>query len=479
MKKNILYILILIVNISFSNTSSYNKNTLKARELIFDFKFNQAEKILNNDNSAQSFYLKSYIYFLKNILVGGEKNFKLYESNFDNIINKINELDKKDSLKNILKSEIFLQFSIVKLMNKDFISGSYNFIKSYNLFKESQQKFPNLIQNKKLSGLYKIIAGITPENGKKFLDLIGLEGNITDGYKELNKYYISQKNNKIFKIEAFTLNKLVFVFLKEDLKLNKFNYKISNENKLNSSILFTNILKNFKLGEHQELIINCKKINEKHIIEIPIINYFLGISFTIKNTNQSIKYLYKYIKITNTNHFIKASYWQLARISILSDKQETFNKLKQFTLNLGETFTEADKQAEQEAKTNIIPNKFLLKSRLYFDVKMYNEALLELKKIDKEKLLKQQQAEYYYRLGRINYEKEKYKEAKMNFAIVLKNYLSVEKYYIPYSALQMAYIYEKENNQEQAKEFFKLALKLNNSEYKNSIKHQAKSGLKN
>jgi predicted negative regulator of RcsB-dependent stress response len=479
LKKYFLLILILFVNYSFSNNSNYNKNTLKARELIFDFKFNDAKLILEKENSPISYYLKSYSFFLQNILIGGEEKYNIYKKYFNDINDNLDKIDDNDSLKYLLKSEVYLQYSIVQLLNKDFISGSYHFVKSYNLYAESREKFTNLEQNKKLSGLFKIIAGITPEQGKKFIELIGLEGNINQGYKELNEYFLLVNTNKNLYVEAYTLNKLVFTFLKEDLGLDKFNLRLKEGYKNNSSVLFTDILQNYKFGNNDKLQINYNKLKEKNLIEIPLIYYYLGINSTLTNTNQSIVYLYKYLKITKSKHFIKSSYWQLARISILKDKKENYNKLKEFTLSLGENFTEADKLSEYEAKSDIIPNKYLLKARLYFDSNNFSQALVELNKINLEKFDDTQKAEYYYRLGRIQYKMRNYNNAKTNFTLVLKQYLKVEKYYIPYSALQIAYIFKIENNTEKQKEFYKLALKLNKFEYQNSIKHKSKSGLKN
>ena len=414
---------------------------------------------------------------MQNLLIGGEKKFELFNNNFDISYDKINDLEDNDKKKNLLLSEIYLQSSILKLMNKDFISGSYHFVKSYGFFEDQIKKYPNLKENKKLLGLYKIIAGITPDKGKKFLKMIGIEGDIIDGYKDLNEYLIFTQQKKNIYIEAYSINLLIHTFLNENLGEGNFKFHLINKekNKNNSTILFSNILKNYKFGENKLLKSNIKILNKN----IPILNYFLGVSQTTENTELAKSYLLKYNTSTKNNNFIKATYWQLARISILTNNNKDFNKYKDLTITKGGTFTAADKQALNEANELVKPNKILLKSRLLFDVRKYNEALLLLKKYKLEDFkTKEEKAEYYYRLGRIEYVRKNYKNAKIYFGRVLKNYSNVNKYYVPYSALELAYIYQKENNIEKQKIFFKKALELNKSEYQNSIKQKANSGLK-
>ncbi len=100
------------------------------------------------------------------MLIGGDNNYQKFTNNFDDIVDKLNDLEDNDKQKNLLLSEVYLQSSILELMNKDFISGSLHFIKSYGFLEDQIKQYPNLKENKKLIGLYKIIAGITPDQGK-------------------------------------------------------------------------------------------------------------------------------------------------------------------------------------------------------------------------------------------------------------------------------------------------------------------------
>ena len=475
-----LFILFFNVSISFSSNSAYNNNTLKARELIFDFKFTQAEKLLEKDKTPISFYLKTYSIFLQNLLISGEENQELFNNSFDKTEDIIDDLDDDDKNKKLLLSEIFLQSAIIKLMNKDFVSGSIHFVKSYGFLEDQIIKYPNYKENKKLSGLYKIIAGITPDKGKKFLKMIGLEGDIISGYKELNQYLIYTQQKQNIYIEAYSLNLLIHTFLKENLDNENFKFHLVNKekNSVNSTVLFSNILKNYKFGESKDLQKNIILIKEKTDKEIPILYYFLGVSLTTENKENAKNNLLRFISTNKNENFIKASYWQMARIAVLSNNNEGFEKYRELTKTEGGTFTAADKQALNEAEETLKPNKILLKARLLFDVGKYDLAYNLLKQNPDNYKSNEEKAEYLYRLGRIEYMRENYKNAKIYFARALKNYSNTEKYFIPYSALELAYIYQKEKNIEKQKYYFNKALELNKSEYQNSIKQKANSGLK-
>ena len=189
--KIIIVIFIIISNYGFSQTN-YTKTEKIARNKIFDLKFNQVPKILKNNKSKTTYYLLCYNEFLKNILIGGSDNYKSFENQFD-ISSKNISKSVSDSLKYIYLSEIYLQNAIVKLLNKDFISGGMSFIESFGYFKDARKKYPKSYYNIKLSALYNIIAGITPDKAKFFLKTIGLNGNILLGVKQMKIYFQTEK----------------------------------------------------------------------------------------------------------------------------------------------------------------------------------------------------------------------------------------------------------------------------------------------
>ena len=149
------------------------------------------------------------------------------------------------------------------------------------------------------------------------------------------------------------------------------------------------------------------------------------------------------------------------------------------TISQGNDFIEVDKVAFFEASKKYFPPKVLLKSRLLYDGGYYSLALDKLKNIEVDFFSSTiSQMEYYYRLARIksklNYNNEIIIEY-YNRVLMLKGNESY--YYKPMSALQIAFIYEKENNLKMADFFFNKCLSMSGFDYEKSIHQKAKAGL--
>ncbi len=454
------------------------QNIIKAETFLLNIKTKQARQILLKENSVFAKYLLIKTDFLENILIGGDSSFTQFEQDFDLALDFI-ENAKTDSLTNIFLSEIYLQKSVVELLNRNFITGAYTFIKAYSFFKKSLEKHPNLKQALKLSALYKIIAGVTPDKGQGFLNLIGLKPDINGGFEDLKKYINYSKNNIFFNIEAKLIYKLSAEYLKDDISNNnKIDLKITINEKNNLSF-FSLALLRFKQNNYLETIYYLKKIDKEVSTQIPFLMYMKGMAFTMYSQQNSKKNLIDYIKNTKSKHFIKSAYWQLARISIINNNKKQFLYYKNLTLKEGTAFTEADKSAQYEAQNNKSPNIYLLKSRLLFDSGEYIKALNVLinKEVEKSLVSDNDKAEFWYRLARI-YHKTKKTDKALKYYLKTIRYANVKEYFVPYSAFLIAEIYEKNNDFFNAKKYYKLALSLNDNGYKNRLNHKIKSRLK-
>lgn len=475
--RNFLFLLLLVSSNLVLSQYNYTKLEKQAREKIFELKFNEVSTLLEKTQSSNSLYLLSYNIFIKNLIVGGEANYIEFENQFDISYTFIKKI-KGDSVKNIYLAELLLQNSIIKLLNRDFISGAINFIESYGYFKDARKLYPNSITTLKLTALYNIIAGITPDKGKVFLSTIGLKGDINIGMKQMNSFVNKAEKTRLFYTEAFIINKLVSAFMKEDvgvveLPLPKYNIQ---QNSLN---IFSDIIIDYKEHNYTNINKNILLLADKKTGELPYLYYLIGVVNSIENTNESVKNLNVFIDKNKSKHFVKATYWQLARIAILQNDTLSFNKNKLLTLKQGVAFTEADKQAVAEAELEQMPNVILLKARLYFDAGNYRQSKqLLLSKNNKNKFkTTDEYAEFFYRLARTYYMLNDTANAIKYYKLVLEKNIKSNRYFVPYSALQLGIIYEEELNITKAKYFYNIALELNNGEYKNSIKHKAKSRL--
>jgi tetratricopeptide (TPR) repeat protein len=152
--------------------------------------------------------------------------------------------------------------------------------------------------------------------------------------------------------------------------------------------------------------------------------------------------------------------------------------LKEISLH-GNDITDEDKAAQKEAESGVLPNLFLLKSRLLFDGGFYNESYTSLIRANKEDFKStKDQLEFIYRLGRIQHKKENFNKAIYYYQMALKNGASYPYYFAANAALNLGVIYEELENSAQSKLYYERCLSLKNHEYQRSIDQKAKAGLK-
>ena len=101
----------------------------------------------------------------------------------------------------------------------------------------------------------------------------------------------------------------------------------------------------------------------------------------------------------------------MPRDGLLGNMQAAQNA-RQLLLKKGNTDTDADKQAERDAKSNTWPNKTLLKARLLNDGGYHNEALnMLLGKTSNDFAKPEEKLEFAYRVARIYDDLERNEDA--------------------------------------------------------------------
>lgn len=451
-----------------------------AQNAIYSLQFNKAESLLTN--SKQDFYSNFLLVktlFAKNIIIGGKNNYEKFNDKYDNAF-KLIKKNAADSIKDALLSELLIEKSVIELLNRNFITGAYDFIKSYSFFEDSQNDYPNLKYALKLKSLFKIIAGVTPEKGQSFLKLIGLKADVKTGVQIFDYYLNYAKNQTALLPEAIVIDALIKAYLKDDTGVEN---KINIEEKMpeNNLYVFSKALIFFKENNYKKSQEYINILFAKQTDTIPFLYYLSGVNKTVFDNATAKKYLLKFLQTSKSKHFIKASYWQLARISALNNDAKSFAKYRQLTINKGSEFTEADKSAMIEAEENSVLNKNLLKARLLFDAGEFKLALQTLISTETKKSIKttEEKARFFYRFARIKDKLNDKNTALKYYLKVCNNFRQIPKYYVPYSAFLAGAIYEENKNIDKAKQYYNLALQLNNNNYRNSLQHKIKSRLKN
>ncbi|MBE9467598.1 MAG: tetratricopeptide repeat protein [Bacteroidetes bacterium] len=486
MIKKLIIILVyfFIPELIFANFD-FNKNCNNTFKLILDLQFDEAikftkvEKQINPDNKLV-YYFDNYVYFLKTIASDSENDYLIFKNKFDFNYNKLKKANQNSPYFLYTQADIHFQSAILSYKFKDFILASYHFYKAYKLISLNFKKHPDFYQNYKLTGSFNLLLASIPQNYEWFKNLFNINGNINLGIKELEYYYLQSKNSA-YNTESIILlsfayqhflsnNKRAYIFLNHTNQINL-------QNPLICFLYANSCVKVDKNNEAIAVSENCLK-NSK-IYTIKYLYYFLGIMKLNRLDNDADIYFFKYLDLYKGKNYIKSSYQKLAWYYLINKDYLKyniyFNKVKQ----LGFVNTEADKQAYIEANQSVKINKELLKARLLFDGGNFAEAeqlLLKNSDISNNKS-KKDNIEYLYRLARIFHKKNRLEEAKQQYELVISKGSELPYYYAKNSALQLALIYENENDFKYSDFYFHKSLSIKSNEYKNSINFNAKSGL--
>ena len=141
--------------------------------------------------------------------------------------------------------------------------------------------------------------------------------------------------------------------------------------------------------------------------------------------------------------------------------------------------TGADRYAYNRITNNYIPDSTLFKSRLLFDGGYFEKSIQTLSANKISKYVKtEEKCEFYYRYAR-NYQLLKAFETSIDYYNkVIEIQGSEEFYFWGNALLNLGHIYSGLKNYPEAKEYYKRALNYKGESYRNSIRTEAKAGLK-
>ena len=483
----------LFVFFSFLNTANaafdLNSNMSNAYSYCIDLNFSKAKDFLEmekNVNPENGFiYLnENYIDFLK-IIITEDKSYFDQQKLFKNKrLKKLRSNDKNSPFYLFSQAEIYIQWAFVRIKFQEYFLAAYELQKAYNLLIKNEELFPDFILNKKNIGVLRVLLGSIPDEYNWILSFIGLEGSINKGFDDLYSvlnYTENYEKHNIYEDEV--------VFYLSFLEMNMRDIKqsrLSLLNKIEDCCLSSNLLVfcaarlSNKIGDNQrtlKILGQVKPSNNK--INFYYLDYLYAMSKLYQlNFEEAENSFLRFLNNFKGNNYIKSAYHKLSIISFLTDSLEKRGFYQNKTLEMGQSFIEEDKYAENQVKKRNIGDKDLIMARLLFDGGYYQRSLNILESVNQSVLIDYNLTEYYYRIARLyqklNYSKNDILDA---FYALLDLDNTYNLYYFPMSNLQIALEYEKEENHEAAIIYFQKTLKYNSFDYETGIKKSAKAGL--
>lgn len=463
-----------------------NEAKLIYRDII-DLKLESARKgvetmLLKNPENLSRIHLENYIDFFEIFIDENEDRFKVLEKNKAKRLKLIEKnLNDGDPYKAFAIAEINLQWALARSKFNQLFRSGREVLSAYNLLKENSKRHPDFIYNKKsLSIIHSLIETITlPGIFKK---VFGISGSIELGIKEISEVINhSEDDTFIFREEADAIYAFILFY-----QCNK--QKEATEYIINSNLDYTkSLLSNFLIakllqrsGQNDEaLLVLKKRPNGSEYSDFHYLKFIEGLSNLRKLNIHSADIIEEFLEQFEGKHYIKEAYQKLAWSKIVFEEDVAgYKYYMSLVENMGESLLDDDKQALKESKSNKIPDPILLKARLLYDGGYYEKAYTILtRNAHKFHETGIYTLEFNYRLARISQALKNYPDAIKYFSNTVNTGYETKSYYACNAALQLGLIYERLNEILIAEKYFKICLKLEPEDYKNSLHQKAKTGL--
>ncbi|MCK9220095.1 MAG: tetratricopeptide repeat protein [Bacteroidales bacterium] len=472
----------------------FNDRCQATYQSIFRLQFLEANRLLvlekqQNPTNLVPVLLENYIDFLT-LFIGEEKTqFHQLEPNKSKRITLLEKGDKNSPYYNFFLGEVYLQWAFARIKFGEYASAAIEVRKAYSLFTLNQSRFPDFIPNNTGLGLVHVIIGIIPEKYQWIKNLMGVNGSVDQGFKEIHQvagYQGSDPQIQLFKPEATFYLALLAANLqknqKEALPILELLERQSSGNQLDQSPLLifaqaTILLKNGR--NDQVLKILQHRNEEKNKFPFCYLDFLEGVARLNSLDVNAALCFQRYVHQFKGQNYLRSAYQKLAWISILKGDTAGFKANMGKVTTVGEALVDEDKQATREAQSGLIPGGILLRARLLFDGGYYDRALQEILNNPVKKCIvtRRDFIEYSYRLARIYHELGQYSKAIGYYKQTIQRGKTDPFYFATASALQLGLIYENLSLYKQADSSYRLSLSIPTPEYKSSLNQKAKAGL--
>jgi tetratricopeptide (TPR) repeat protein len=407
---------------------------------------------------------------------------KIRKPHFDEYLDRLGDGPDSSPFYNYSRSVVLIQEACVEIKFGERWAAGWDFRKAFSLIKDNKKKFPDFVPNNMIYGPMQVVAGTIPDGYKWIAGLFGIKGSISNGMVLMNSVINSNDAYaKLFYNEAvFYYCYIMFYIQNKPVEV----FELINQKKLdlvNNHLLAymaANLAINNKMNEYARNIIQNRN-NSSAYMQTPIWNFEMAyVQLRHLELPEAIKNFEYFLSHFKGKFYVKDACEKLGWCYYLQGNIKAANNARQMVLKRGNTDTDADKQANKDAKANKWPDIVLLKARVLNDGGYNKQAIALLEnKTAADFSDAEDQLEFTYRTGRI------YDDMNRDDAAI-KNYLSAialgqnrTEYYASRAALQIGMIYEKQGNKKLALQYYKKCLDMPNHDYKDSMDQKAKSGI--
>ncbi len=480
----ILFMAFFIPFTGFAQSYTFNKRCIEAYTYIQELRFEKGRQLLNaekkeNPDNLIPYLVENYIDFLTTYINEDQAEYKKLYPNREVRLDKLETGNASSPYYLYCQAEVMIQWAFSKLKFEEYVGAFTDVRKAYLLLEENQEKFPDFVANKKSLGMLHAIVGAIPDQYKWGVNMLGMDGSIDQGLKELKSILdYSKTNDFIFEQEVYLYYAFVVLYLGHDAST-AWNLVKDLDTKTNLINVFCKSSVAMRTGRNDIAIqtIQSRPTGAEYA-QYQYLDFMLGLAKLRKLDYSAAGDFEKFIRNYKGKNYIKEAYQKLAWLSLIKGEKDKYWENMYYVKSRGDDLIDDDKQALYEAESGKMPNVTLLKSRLLFDGGYYKDALklLEGKSVDSFSD-KKDKVEFTYRAGRIYDMAGQPDKAKGFYTATIQNGKSLPYYYAAASAYYLGNIYEQEKDYANARKYYQLCVDSSNKEYQTSLDGLAKAGL--
>ena len=464
----------------------FNSTCRQAHAEITHLKLNAGQELINqekkkNPDNLIPYFLENYIDFFILFYTEDPVEYKKRIHNLEDRLELMNQGPSNSPFYLFCKSVIHFQWAAVKIKFSKTWDAGWEFRRSYLQIKDNLKKFPSFSPNLIFNGSMQVTVGTIPDGYKWLTNLFGMRGDIKTGMKQIESFLEKTDEwSALFHEEGIFYYLYLKFYVQNDHK-GVFEFIETNKMDLKDNHLFAFLASNLRLNgqqaaETEKIILNRNPSNEYFFL--PIWDLELGYAKLNRLDSGAVIHFEKFLKEFKGKFYVKDAYQKISWYYYIYGDQTKANYYRKEILNHGNLETEADQQAQKEAKTDRWPEKILLKARLLNDGGYYMEALRILygkKHTDFPRI--EDKLEFTYRVGRLYDDLERDDEAIEFYKQAIFFGEKRKEHFASRAALQIGFIYEKRKDFQTAISWFNRCLDMKDHEFKNSLDQRAKAGI--
>jgi hypothetical protein len=486
--KKVFILIFFISNFCAAQNFEFNENCQRAYKLAISFRFEEANKILeqeeaNNQNNLIPLLIrdiedasKVFITEEKSVYEKLKANKKLREA-------KIEKGNKKSPWYLYSLAEINLHWAAVRLKFEEYISSAMEVNRAFGMLKENEKKFPSFGPTHKSLGLMRSMIGSLPDQYQWLLKFVGVSGNFYEGYNEIKRFEaITEKDSSM---NAFATETMLFAgiieanFMNSDENAIAFLDRLDKVKNFNPLLSYVYLSTALKTGQSERIFKKNNIIDfDKRYFQFQYLNLLYGEAKLCRGDVDADVYIKKFLKNFKGKNYIKNANMRLWWYSIVNDKAEDAKKYFEDINGSGITDVDEDKYALSVYQKKYWPEKSLLKARILFDGGYYTRALQVMTKIDLDKLDRSNdRVEFMYRLGRIYQRTNNFPQAINSYEKTIQYGAELPEYFAASACFELGKIYELKKDYDKSLLYLNKSKTFKNHSYRTSLNQKAKAAI--